>query len=158
MTDSKLLVIKGTSSLTEMVGTKRIRASPSNSNVPSTSQEATNTEINLQHVSDLLLSLTKTVTNLSQVQRDAGPLTSRRSLTHLSVAAFDLRDELNSMEKYIQRPEQLSQINKWDYNMLIYMATSNLVGMAKIWFVPNLFGTYLVRMEGNFEERVFQEG
>lgn len=39
-----------------------------------------------------------------------------------------------SVEKYIAQLEQLAKVKSWDEHTLVYMATSNLKGMAKVWY------------------------
>lgn len=93
-----------------------------------------NTEATLHQVSDLLLNVTQAVVRTNDAPEDADPSTFRRSTSHMPATPFDPADEFDSMGRYIDRLEQLSSVNRWDKDILKYMATAHLEGTAKLWF------------------------
>lgn len=93
---------------------------------------------NLQQVSQMIANLTQNVSSLTSNSSTANnaatmPSTSRVNINQ-PIPPYDPSDEVASIERFINNIDQLATINNWDELTTIYMATSNLQGLARTWY------------------------
>lgn len=82
------------------------------------------------HLTQNVTTLTNNVNN--NVSSNAGP--SQITGVGQAIPPYDPSKKLSSVEKFVENLEQLSRLNKWDENTIIYIATTNLKGLAKLWY------------------------
>lgn len=120
------------------MGRRKQQPVTNNEIVPAdTSVEQRNDSVNLltrnmEQMSQMLINLTQNMVTFTNTPSNPIPSTSRQMSQ--PIPPYDPSDELGSIGKYIRNLEQLRSINNWDEAMLIYIATSNLKGLARTWY------------------------
>lgn len=118
------------------------KGNPVTSTPTPTEQNITILTQNLQQVTEMIASLTQNVSTMANNSLTANssqiPSTSTFSInnrtTSQPIPPYDPADETNSIEKFLSNIDQLTKINNWDEHTTIYMATSHLQGLAKVWY------------------------
>lgn len=92
---------------------------------------------NLNQVTQMIANLTQNVSSLasSTIAASSVPSSSRRAIgLNAPIPPYDPADEVSSIEQFISKIDQLASIHNWEEQTVIYMATSNLQGLAKTWY------------------------
>lgn len=95
---------------------------------------------NVRQVTHIMADLAQSVSTISSATAanasatQSIPTSSQNINLVQPISPYDPLNELDSMERYIEKIEQLADVNKWDEKTIIYMATTNLRGLAHTWY------------------------